>query len=219
MPLHAMQIFALARDATVAASMHSDAHVVKMIVETAQMLYSYLSKFNIPLPSSRLQAYKPTHSHHPCVLWLHGGRSHFFWLLELGLALCLCYSRIYGKQHKTEAHLRHLACNVRAKSLPKNCTPKRWLRRLTKHGISSKTVNACASKVATCNAPKGCTFGVVCSGDTVPYDRRDDGRIDLVGTYLRFYTYKRTHFKKPMRWHKQNDPPSVLATAWKQRSL
>ena len=210
----AMQVFVLSTNATLAACMHCDAHVVKMIVETAQILYTYLVTSNVPLSSGPLVPYKPTHRNHPCVLWLHGGRSHFAWLLELGLALCACYTRLYGKIHKTEAHLHHLACTVCSSALPANCTPKRLLRRLVAHGVSAKTVRACASKVATRNPPMGCAFGVVCSGDAVPHATDADGRIDLVGTYLRFYVYKRTHFKKEMRWNQRDAPPPLLALAW-----
>jgi hypothetical protein len=137
-------------------------------------------------------------------------------MLELGLALCVRYTRLYGKVHKTEAHLHHLACTVHASALPEDCTPKRWLRRLVAHGVSSKTVRACESKIATRNPPMGCAFGVVCSGDAVPYATDVDGRIDLVGTYLRFYVYKRTRFKNEMRWRQNDTPPPLLALAWQR---
>ena len=100
-----MNIFVLSRCPHLAARLHCDKHVVKMILETAQLLYSAHHVLGTPdLPSG---AYKKTHANHPCALWVRESRANYLWLVELGLALCAEYRHRYGahKTHKTEPHL------------------------------------------------------------------------------------------------------------------
>ena len=99
-----MNIFVLHRRAGKAAMLHCDAHVIKMLLETTQILYTYLDSIGYVLPATNaygktIVPYKPTHRHHPCVLWLHGGRAHLKWLLQLANNLCFVYMRIYDKVH------------------------------------------------------------------------------------------------------------------------
>lgn len=201
-----MNIFVLDVEAAIAAKLHCDKHVVKMIVETAQLLCTHLHAVGIKLPSD-VPLYKPTHKSHPCALWLHGGRAHFFWLLEFGLWLCAVYTRRYGKTHATEICLRHMAKHVCAKALSKTCNHKVWLRRLAKRGIKPDVVRSCAHKVATIKPPKGCMFGVACMGDdTVPLRRDRSGRTNLVGTYHDLYVLKNAALFG-MKWGKIQKPP------------
>ena len=86
-----MNIFILDSDPVLAAQYQCDKHVVKMILETAQIL-------------STIQGgpYKPTHKNHPCVLWAAETQANFNWLRLHGLALCQEYTLRYGKKHKCE---------------------------------------------------------------------------------------------------------------------
>ena len=205
-----MNIFVLSCCAATAAELHCDKHCVKMILETAQLLYTHLDALNVQLPRG-LVPYKPTHKHHPCTLWLHGGRAHFFWLLELGLRLCRVYTQRYGKQHKTEKHLRHMATHVSAKRLLRTCNERVWLKRLARRGIKPKVLRACAHKVATVKPPEGCHFGVACMGDdTVPLEVDKCGRVNLVDTYGKLVLHKHYH-EFEMQWNKQSDVPQPLA--------
>ena len=86
-----MNIFALHADPIMAAEMHLDKHVVKMPLETAQMLCT-INAPNAP--------YKPTHQDHPCTLWAGATSGNYEWLVRLGLALCDEYTHRYGKDHK-----------------------------------------------------------------------------------------------------------------------
>ena len=99
-----MNIFVLACSARATADLHCDQHLCKMVVETCQMLYTYLDSMGLlegldlkDRLGMKLTPYKPTHKHHPCTLWLHGGRSHVQWLLALGQHLCERYHRIFGQ--------------------------------------------------------------------------------------------------------------------------
>jgi len=86
-----MNIFILSSCPKKAAQMQCDRHVVKMIVETAQMLCTVGEG-----------QYKKTHRHHPCTVWAGESEANFDWLVYHGLALCREYTYRYGKRHKTQ---------------------------------------------------------------------------------------------------------------------
>jgi len=66
----------------------ADRHVVKMALETAQILSTVAGG-----------PYKPTHARHPCTLWAGESRANGEWLAAHGLALCDEYARRFGKLH------------------------------------------------------------------------------------------------------------------------
>ena len=105
-----MNIFFLSFNPKTAAEYHCDKHVVKMIIETAQLLYSAHWMLNPSgLPDT---AYKIAHQNHPCSIWVRESLSNYTWLCELGYWLCQEYRFRYGdKEHKTEAHLIWLRAN------------------------------------------------------------------------------------------------------------
>ena len=113
-----MNIFFLDWNPQTAAKYHCDKHVVKMILETAQLLYSAHWMLNSPLPAN---AYKLAHKNHPCAIWVRQSIINYLWLCSLGLYLCEEYKHRYGghKTHKTEAHIRWLFEN-RPQNIP-NC--------------------------------------------------------------------------------------------------
>jgi hypothetical protein len=76
-----MNIFVLDKDIEKCAEFHCDQHVVKMILESVQMLCTALNKKGISTP------YKPTHINHPCVLWVEHSFDNFCWLKNLTIAL------------------------------------------------------------------------------------------------------------------------------------
>lgn len=86
-----MNIFVLSLDPAEAARMQCDKHVVKMIVETAQILCT-----------AGRGVYRPTHANHPCTVWAGQSADNFKWLIRHGLALCEEYTFRYGKRHKTQ---------------------------------------------------------------------------------------------------------------------
>jgi len=92
-----MNIFVVDRDPKVAATMLCDKHVVKMIVETAQMLCTAASKLGHQVP------YKPTHANHPCTLWAGESLSNWNWLIQHGISLCEEYTLRYNRIHKTQS--------------------------------------------------------------------------------------------------------------------
>jgi hypothetical protein len=112
-----MNIFFLSFDPKTAARLHCDKHVVKMIIETAQLLYSahwMLDPEDVPP-----HAYKRAHVNHPCSIWVRESITNYMWLATLGWWLCKEYQYRYGehKIHKTEAHINWLIANT-PKSIP-----------------------------------------------------------------------------------------------------
>lgn len=93
-----MNIFVLHRCATVAAGMHSDLHVSKMTLESAQILATvhHLSG------NGSYVKYKPTHPHHPCVKWAAASRANYRWLWQLGIGLARQYRLRFKREHACE---------------------------------------------------------------------------------------------------------------------
>lgn len=101
-----MNIFALSYDPVECAIWHNNKHIVKMPLETAQMLCTNLNKLNITSP------YKSCHINHPCTLWAGKNRSNFLWLCNLGLALCDEYTFRYDKIHKCKDVINYCLSNI-----------------------------------------------------------------------------------------------------------
>lgn len=107
-----MNIFVLHRNPRKAARMMCDKHVVKMILESAQMLCTVAHQNGIEAP------YKPGFTHHPCTKWAGTSLQNWTWLLNHAEELCLEYTRRYNKNHKTEAVINYLATIDIEKYLP-----------------------------------------------------------------------------------------------------
>lgn len=116
-----MNIFFIDLDARKAAEQLVDKHVVKMIVETAQLLstaHRVLDGIQVQiqlekdgktrnkkvwiLPDDRNHIfYKATHINHPCALWCRESVENYNWLVDHLFALSDEYTYRYGKNHKT----------------------------------------------------------------------------------------------------------------------
>ena len=110
-----MNIFVLDKDPIVAAQTQCDKHVVKMIIECAQMLSAAVDvnyKFHLrgdatkkPSEILGLPGYPPAHVKHPCTMWVIESLSNYKWLIKHMRALCMEYTRRYGKTHSQESLL------------------------------------------------------------------------------------------------------------------
>lgn len=100
-----MNLFVLDRDPVAAARAQCDKHVVKMPLETAQMLCAVLTALGVRTP------YRATHTRHPCTLWVGETRENWAWAVEHGLALADEYARRYGKEHKSRAVIEWAAAH------------------------------------------------------------------------------------------------------------
>ena len=129
-----MNIFVLDRDPELAAKYHCDKHVVKMVLESAQMMcaahwMSHLRKNDLSLsdfkrvrdaqqwlfenmPSQDQPPWKLSHARHPCTVWTAESTENYKWHSKLGLYLCKEYTDRYRKIHKSEAVHLWLAKNI-----------------------------------------------------------------------------------------------------------
>ena len=118
-----MNIFHLDKDPVVAAKMMCDKHVVKMIVEYAQLMSTahrvldgelYLDKtkngrnikrWKLDGAAQERLLYKASHVNHPSNIWVRENNNNYRWLYKHFRALCKEYTHRYGKVHMTESKL------------------------------------------------------------------------------------------------------------------
>lgn len=93
-----MNIFVLDQDPIKAAQYHNDKHVVKMILESCQLLSTAINFHSKNLVAG---TYKTSHLNHPSNKWTRETRSNFKWLVEMTEELFKEYTRRYGKSHKS----------------------------------------------------------------------------------------------------------------------
>lgn len=117
-------MFYLHTNPVIAAQMQCDKHVVKMIVESGQMLSTAHRMLDGTLTmkpsksgkrmvkyyelSNNLEniMYKAVHHNHPCTVWTRESRENYMWHYEHFIALCDEYKYRYGKTHLTDTILR-----------------------------------------------------------------------------------------------------------------
>lgn len=99
-----MNIFYLHYIVRICARYHVDRHVVKMCLETAQLLCTAI------IESGGTAPYKSTHKNHPSAKWARQSKRNWKWLKRLGIALCREYTYRYDKEHKCEQIIRSLEC-------------------------------------------------------------------------------------------------------------
>ena len=130
-----MNIFYLSHDPVQCAQWHVDKHVVKMILESCQLLSTACRLIDgIPkierrvVPGSSPEKYRnvkrwvledqpavdkiiyqATHVNHPSAVWVRQSMENYVWLSALTFALIDEYKYRYGKDHKCEIVARHLA--------------------------------------------------------------------------------------------------------------
>lgn len=99
-----INIFYLDHDPILAARYHGDKHLVKMTVETAQMLSTAHH-----VHSGALQGlYKPTHRNHPMTVWVRKTRSNYEWTYQFFQAMCDEFTFRRDKIHATSRLLEPL---------------------------------------------------------------------------------------------------------------
>ena len=96
-----MNIFAVHPHPAVAARMLVDKHVVRMPLETAQIVSTALRETDADWATEYECLYKSTHENHPVVQWAGRSQANFAWTLRHGLALGREYRRRYESEHKS----------------------------------------------------------------------------------------------------------------------
>ena len=167
-----MNVFFLASAAAVAAARHCDVHVVKMILETCQLLYAtYEDDADVVFT---VQPYRVTHRKHPMALWAKAARPHWLWLLRLGEALLNEYTSRTSKVHACSPHFRQFRALGPPPSLPATASPKDW-------------PGPASTLLATSGLPPGIEYAPVCLGEHTQALKRDEaGNIHLTKSSYHF---------------------------------
>lgn len=97
-----MNIFFIHKDPRQAARYQCDKHVVKMILESGQMLSTALRKYGVDDEDCPVKLYRTAHAHHPSTLWTGETRSNYEWLCIHALELCEEYTRRYNRRHASQ---------------------------------------------------------------------------------------------------------------------
>lgn len=121
-----MNIFFSDEDPVIAAKNLDNKRVVKMVLESCQLLSNSMYERGLESP------YGPTHEHHPCSLAVRFNRANYNWLLAHFIALCAEYKYRYGKDHKCSQYINLFSENLPVEELDPsddqtlklpNCTP------------------------------------------------------------------------------------------------
>lgn len=121
-----MNIFYLDSNLTLNAQYMVDKHIVKMPLESAQLLTSALYFTG----QGNESPYKLTHKNHPCSVWCRQSLSNWLFLKKLALEICYEYNYRYGKIHKCQGVIESLPIpNLKDKGLTKlpNCMDKEYI--------------------------------------------------------------------------------------------
>ncbi len=120
-----MNIFFLSMDPVKAAQAHADKHVVKMLLESTQLLWTAQHVLAAPAQPAAIETapltktgraggYRPTHKNHPCAIWARASIANYRWLVALAAALAEEYHFRYPARkepHACEAHVAWLRDN------------------------------------------------------------------------------------------------------------
>lgn len=132
-----MNLFYLHRQPEVSAKLHCDKHVVKMIIEYAQMLSTAHrildgDQYTDASSGRRIQRwrldpdresilYKASHINHPSTQWVRENAIQYQFAYDMFVNLCEEYTYRYEKKHLTDTKLRNVLNN-----LPDNIKLGRW---------------------------------------------------------------------------------------------
>ena len=128
-----MNIFYLDPNPKTCAEMHCDKHVVKMIIEYAQLMstahrvidgteYTDMTANGRRIKRWRLNdgreslLYKASHINHPSAIWCRENDQNYYWLYLMWNCLCEEYTYRYGKVHscaRLDPVLKYAPTNIR----------------------------------------------------------------------------------------------------------
>lgn len=97
-----MNIFVTSLDPVACAQALDDRRLVKMVLETAQLLSTVHRWYGTAIKDD---VYKATHVNHPCSVWLRLSRGNYDWLLRHFQALLEEYTYRYNKKHSCQLML------------------------------------------------------------------------------------------------------------------
>lgn len=116
-----MNIFFLHFHPQYLASLYCDQHVVKILLEICQMLYTawYFSDemdfvyTNAPhKKNSDERGYKKAHTGHPMTMWVGSSKENYKYTTLIGMALAIEHNKRFGTVHSCTKHILWLHNNI-----------------------------------------------------------------------------------------------------------
>jgi len=104
-----MNLFFLCVDPKKCAEYHCDKHVVKMIIELVQMLYTAHRVHNSELPPG---AYRISNKNHPMCVWIRKCEANYLYAAQVAVELGKEYTYRYSKIHSSAFHAEWLLENI-----------------------------------------------------------------------------------------------------------
>ncbi len=104
-----MNLFFLSYSIEEIAKFHCDKHVVKMLLELVQMLYTAHHCCESVLPAN---SYRIASKNHPMCIWIRTSESNYRFGTQLAIELSKEYTYRYNKVHSCDSHLDWLSHNV-----------------------------------------------------------------------------------------------------------
>ena len=105
-----MNLFFLDIDPKKCAQYHCNKHVVKMLLEIVQMLYTaHIILKTIDLPQDH---YKIAHPNHPTAVWIRTCKANYTYASQVGMFLAEEYTFRYNRVHSCEKHIIWLNNNL-----------------------------------------------------------------------------------------------------------
>lgn len=175
---------------------YCDKHLVKIILEILQLLFSAVSiaEFGgeqMPLDDPYLlkhgvkKTYRVTHRNHPCAICVRRSRRAFWFVCELGLALCAEYTLRFRKTHACERGIRALH--------------ERGLLQTVADDFKPDTV------LAWVPSPRGRVRVPLCMPEECIV-RGADNRPDAVRSHRRYFVVEKAPKPGMARWKRRSPP-------------
>lgn len=153
-----MNVFYLSEDPVKSAQYHNDSHVLKMILEYAQLLstahrvhdgeeYYDIGKRGQKIKRWRLLderenvLYKATHYNHPSAKWVRETVLHYDYVYTMFVALCDEFEYRWGKKHATGIKLRK-ALREHPRRIPLHAPTKQAPQAMDEAYLSEDSVKA-----------------------------------------------------------------------------
>jgi len=115
-----MNIFFLSWDTNKCAELYCDQHVIKILLEIVQMLYTAWHVcgdpdmlLQAPPRKDGTSGYKPvSNRNHAMVMWVRSSEYNYVWTSRLGMSLAIEFNKRFNKIHSCSPHIMWLSMNI-----------------------------------------------------------------------------------------------------------
>lgn len=147
-----MNIFFLSTNPELAVLDHCDKHVVKMVLETTQMMCTAHRLLDGDVAADAMGLYKTAYANHPMTKWVRENQFNYAWTYRLLKELCSEYTYRYDRVHATQSKgildaLQKVPENIclgteTGRTVPPMCMPDKYKNRFTGKTTFTDVVDA-----------------------------------------------------------------------------